>query len=942
MKLLLPWLLLLVLGKCESQCINDQYGNLTWPATQSGHSVSLQCDSSGDQDSSVRRNCEGRDWVTEHDPCEEELRGAHSKLNHSLQSEPRKLMRRLDSTPTSCYLNSEQLTALHSVLLQVVDSLETPSHLEVYSHHFNSILCSGYKQFRESFQTGNELLGLWNRTVLALYKIDPPIDQRHLILFNNNFTVYLIKIGNQSATSFNLKHMNVTIGTGNPKKSETIRMVFMTNKRLFGGENSKEPVISVTFHSDQGGSGADVRLYVDPEEYPGSQKCLIWSEEENDWKTHSITMRPKPDKLLCHYKETGVYSYAKLGVCKDDKLSGLTWKNTIETQYQSQYCLSSSLDPFIRRRCGRAGVWEPLKTNTTCLDTDSAGIGEYLDIIYLQLEGNKVISSQILDSLSFLEDASAGNLTLSDMRKLVELLHYISDKISVEKDITTWLSCLDKLVMSPIYESMSSDRTQNFHNGNESSILLTALETVVTRLVLSKQQFQFYSQAFEVAVFRAVKFKFRPDKIHLNGTDIKFFDAFDFIGSPIRTIEIIKYTREKLQIRGMTNGNNVLHDRVPGQDLYPEIVSVKIKEQKVEDIEGAVQLVFTINKHRKKHSGVMCVYWNEKNGSWSRAGLTTTIDHNKVICNSSHLTSFSILLSTAGADDIALENITIGSLIASALFLLISLFALLSNRKIRQLISQRIHIWLCGNLLLLNLTFLGGHDKTEDRTICTVIAVLILFFALSSMFWMTVEGYALYEATVSVYNSKITGNFLRLTAVLNPLLAATIITATLLLDENFYDTTVICWLTKRGTLIFYIPVVIGTVLFNLLVLVQVLHSINTRPSNNYSVTPTSQNSDQKRDNKMHPLSALLKRAKAVCSLSVLFGLSWGFGILGFFTDSVILSYLFALTTTLQGFFFFIFFILMKNDLRQILWKRISTFRGGRVKTQTRNRTVLRH
>ena len=58
------------------------------------------------------------------------------------------------------------------------------------------------------------------------------------------------------------------------------------------------------------------------------------------------------------------------------------------------------------------------------------------------------------------------------------------------------------------------------------------------------------------------------------------------------------------------------------------------------------------------------------------------------------------------------------------------------------------------------------------------------------MFWMIVEGYALYEATVSVYNSKITGNFLRFTAVLNPLLAVTIITGTLLLEENFYDTTV--------------------------------------------------------------------------------------------------------------------------------------------------------
>ena len=61
---------------------------------------------------------------------------------------------------------------------------------------------------------------------------------------------------------------------------------------------------------------------------------------------------------------------------------------------------------------------------------------------------------------------------------------------------------------------------------------------------------------------------------------------------------------------------------------------------------------------------------------------------------------------------------------------------------------------------------------------------------LFSMFWMTVEGYALYEATVRVYSTRITGSFLRFTAVLNPLLALAIISVTLLLKENFYDTAV--------------------------------------------------------------------------------------------------------------------------------------------------------
>ena len=84
----------------------------------------------------------------------------------------------------------------------------------------------------------------------------------------------------------------------------------------------------------------------------------------------------------------------------------------------------------------------------------------------------------------------------------------------------------------------------------------------------------------------------------------------------------------------------------------------------------------------------------------------------------------------------------------------------------------------------------------------------------------------------------------------------------------------------------------------------------------------------------------------MCSLSVLFGLSWGFGILGFFIDSVVLSYLFALTSSLQGFFFFIFFIFMKNDIRRVWWERLKSLQQdkGEVKrriAQTRARKVYK-
>ena len=50
------------------------------------------------------------------------------------------------------------------------------------------------------------------------------------------------------------------------------------------------------------------------------------------------------------------------------------------------------------------------------------------------------------------------------------------------------------------------------------------METVVERLVMSKQQFKFYSQAFEVAVFETIKFRYQPNRFHVNGKSFLVFD----------------------------------------------------------------------------------------------------------------------------------------------------------------------------------------------------------------------------------------------------------------------------------------------------------------------------------------------------------------------------------------------------------------------------------
>ncbi|GBM88564.1 hypothetical protein AVEN_185675-1 [Araneus ventricosus] len=74
------------------------------------------------------------------------------------------------------------------------------------------------------------------------------------------------------------------------------------------------------------------------------------------------------------------------------------------------------------------------------------------------------------------------------------------------------------------------------------------------------------------------------------------------------------------------------------------------------------------------------------------------------------------------------------------------------------------------------------------------------------------------------------------------------------------------------------------------------------------------NQDQKKD--------MVARAKAMFCVSLLLGLSWVFGFLAAMEETKLLfQYLFVITTTLQGFLFFVFFVLRQKNTRE-LWQNL--------------------
>ena len=66
---------------------------------------------------------------------------------------------------------------------------------------------------------------------------------------------------------------------------------------------------------------------------------------------------------------------------------------------------------------------------------------------------------------------------------------------------------------------------------------------------------------------------------------------------------------------------------------------------------------------------------------------------------------------------------------------------------------MKFHIQLCIALIALLVVFLVGIDRIENKVACTFMSCVILYFALSSAFWMGAEAVVMYKKLIVVSGS---------------------------------------------------------------------------------------------------------------------------------------------------------------------------------------------
>ncbi|XP_054464579.1 LOW QUALITY PROTEIN: cadherin EGF LAG seven-pass G-type receptor 3 [Anoplopoma fimbria] len=151
----------------------------------------------------------------------------------------------------------------------------------------------------------------------------------------------------------------------------------------------------------------------------------------------------------------------------------------------------------------------------------------------------------------------------------------------------------------------------------------------------------------------------------------------------------------------------------------------------------------------------LCVQWNHSNqyeigGCWTvRDCMVVYRNTSHVRCQCQRLGTFGVLMDSSHREQLegdleTLALVTYSSLCVSMLALLLTVLVLSCLRGLKSNIRS-IHSNTAAAMFLSELVFLLGVNQTEQQFLCTVVAILLHYFFMSTFAWMFVEGLHIYR-----------------------------------------------------------------------------------------------------------------------------------------------------------------------------------------------------
>lgn len=268
------------------------------------------------------------------------------------------------------------------------------------------------------------------------------------------------------------------------------------------------------------------------------------------------------------------------------------------------------------------------------------------------------------------------------------------------------------------------------------------------------------------------------------------------------------------------------------------------------------------------------------------------------------------------------------TLSAAGLTLLILTICL--SRKLRRLRQNQILIYLSMSLLAAILLFtfgINGITDSDSLDLCKAIASLLHYFLLSSIVWMSIEAYNLYQDLVKVFDTTLISQneFMCRAGVVGWIIPAIVVVITVLAEPDSYgfhvmdknNNETLCWMGADAFYGAFLAPVLLLMTVNIIIFLVVMKEI-------YNIPHMCEKANR------------LSHFRATVSVFVLLGLNWLFAGLAATVGTLVLHYLFTITCSFQGLFIFLLHGIIKKDF-QDAWRLFTT--KNRVIEMFRNSTL---
>ncbi|XP_030582181.1 adhesion G-protein coupled receptor G5-like [Archocentrus centrarchus] len=353
-------------------------------------------------------------------------------------------------------------------------------------------------------------------------------------------------------------------------------------------------------------------------------------------------------------------------------------------------------------------------------------------------------------------------------------------------------------------------------------------------------------------------------------------------------------------------------------EVYDQrLIGLSVQGRNISGLQQRVNITVNLTRKTNETQKPSCQFFNFSTKNFSVDGCITqwTRGQNNVTCSCDHLTYFAVLMvglpvssdSLSSTDQKVLNYISLIGCSLSLFALVITVLLFITNRKLRDDVSMKVHINLVIALILLNLHFLLSQYVTAGSStgLCLYMALVLHYSLLATFSWMALEGFHLYLLLVRVFNIYIKRYLLKL-SVVGWGVPAVILSVVVIINRGFYGRVPLDTSNSNDTAICYITdekVKMGTTvgLFSLVFLCNIImFGVTIRRI--WILRNSSEFGQSNRDRAKKDICTLL-------GVMTLLGITWGlvFFSFGYLTTPGI--YLFCILNSLQGFFIFLWFVM---------------------------------